>query len=94
MEIDLTEEQIAKAKACKDEEEILTAVKEEGIELSTEQLEADSGGCGTTEIAPCPNCGSTKVLIGGTEKTTRYTCTNCRALIFEKPARTTPRSIL
>lgn len=63
MEIGLTEEQITKANACKGQEEILTAVKEEGIELSAEQLEAVSGGCGTTEIPTRPNCGSKKVFI-------------------------------
>ena len=40
----LTEEQIAKVKACKSQEEILKLAKEEGIELTEEQLEAVSGG--------------------------------------------------
>ena len=34
----LTEEQIAKVKACKNQEEVLAIAKEEGIELSYEQL--------------------------------------------------------
>ena len=40
----LTEEQIAKVKKCKNQEELLKLAKEEGIELSNEQLEAVSGG--------------------------------------------------
>ena len=44
----LTEEQIAKIKACKSQEEMLALAKQEGIELTDEQLEAVSGGsaCG------------------------------------------------
>jgi len=52
----LTEEQIAKVKACKNQEEILKLAKEEGIELTNEQLEAVSGGCSGVEC--CPKCGS------------------------------------
>ena len=46
----LTKEQIKKAKACKSHEELLALAKEEGVELSSEQLEAISGGftCGYT----------------------------------------------
>ena len=43
----LTEEQIAKVKACKNNEELLQLAKDEGVELTEEQLEAVSGGCGT-----------------------------------------------
>lgn len=51
----LTEEQIAKIKACKNQEEILKIAKEEGIELSDEQLEAVSGGS-CHDGAWCPFC--------------------------------------
>ena len=58
----LTEEQIAKVKACKSQEEILAFAKEEGIELTEEQLESVSGGC-TEDISgnkgfsvTCPGC--------------------------------------
>jgi len=46
----LTPEQVEKAKACKSQEELLVLAKEEGIELTKEQLEAVSGGftCGYT----------------------------------------------
>ena len=41
---DLTDEQKAKAKACKTPEEILALAKDEGYELSDDELEAVSGG--------------------------------------------------
>ena len=41
---DLTEEQKAKAKACKTTEELLALAKEEGMELSADELESISGG--------------------------------------------------
>ena len=40
----LSEEQIAKIRACKSQEELLAQAKHEGIELTDEQLEAVSGG--------------------------------------------------
>ena len=57
----LTDEQIAKIKACKNNDEILSVAKEEGIELTDEQLEAVSGGnCITGER--CPHCNSDQVV--------------------------------
>ena len=58
----LTDEQIAKVKACKSQEEILQLAKEEGVELGEEQLEAVSGG-GCTVKPKCPFCKSERVLI-------------------------------
>ncbi len=55
----LTEEQIAKIKECKSQQEVLALDKEKGITLTDEQLEAVSGGCGTT--LSCQNCASTVV---------------------------------
>ena len=40
----LSEEQIAKIKACKSNDELLKLAQKEGIELTPEQLEAVSGG--------------------------------------------------
>lgn len=60
----LSEEQIAKVKACKNQEELLAVAKEEGIELTEEQLEAVSGGaCTATPAKPtvCPYCGSERI---------------------------------
>ena len=57
----LNEEQIAKAKACKNQNELLALAKAEGIELSDEQLEAVSGGFCSKTTEPCPKCGSTSI---------------------------------
>jgi len=40
----LTDEQIAKVKACKNAEEVLALAKSEGVELTSEQLETVNGG--------------------------------------------------
>ncbi len=66
----LTEEQIAKIKACKNQEELLKLAKDKGVELTDEQLTAISGG-GACSVASdvgdflnpfdCPECGSNKV---------------------------------
>ena len=51
----LSEEQIAKVKNCKSQEELLKLAKEEDVELTEGQLEAVSGGsCGDPLI--CPRC--------------------------------------
>ena len=58
----LTEEQIARAKECDNPEELLRLAREEGIELSDEQLAAVSGGiCTSTPDFVCPVCGSNKI---------------------------------
>ena len=57
----LSEEQIAKVKACKDVDELMSLAKREGVELTSEQLEAVSGGgCSSTIfcIPKCPECKS------------------------------------
>ena len=55
---DLTEEQKAKARACKTPEELLALAKEEGYELSDEELDAVSGGWCPSDGESCPlrNC--------------------------------------
>ena len=77
----LSEEQIAKIKECKNTEEVLAIAKEEGIELTDEQLEAVSGGCSKATIH-CPNCGSTNLTkrpIGFAHRVSGYrlTCNDC-----------------
>lgn len=66
----LTKEQIAKVKACKSHEELLKLAKEEGVELTNEQLEAISGGgacsvvstvCDFLNPFDCPECGSSNI---------------------------------
>ena len=80
----LSEEQIAKVKACKDNEELLKLAKEEGIELSNEQLAAINGGCVSDPESKknCPVCG-TKTEGKYIKRKSyygilfRYTCPNC-----------------
>ena len=56
---DLTPEQMEKAKACKTTEELLTLAKEEGVELSDEQLEGLSGGVDWKKLnCPWNDCDS------------------------------------
>lgn len=78
----LSEEQIAKVKACKNHEELLALAKEEGIELTSEQLSAISGGGACSVISDvgdyinpydCPKCGSNDVEKDGK----KYTCKKC-----------------
>lgn len=68
----LTEEQIAKVKACKNHEELLALAKAEGIELTDEQLSAISGGGACTIVSnigdainqsDCPFCGCNDVKV-------------------------------
>ena len=71
----LTEEQIAKLKACKSNEEILAAAKAEGIELTDEQLEAVSGGNCITDF-DCPRCNKT-IDYNSCDDYYNYTCPHC-----------------
>ncbi len=68
----LSEEQIAKLKECKDQEEMLAAAKEEGVELTDEQLDAVSGG--GCEDDECPYCRGKGVKIGDD----LWECTSCK----------------
>ena len=46
----LTEEQIASARECKSEEELLELARKEGVKLSDEQLAfVSGGGCGGSD---------------------------------------------
>ena len=55
----LTDEQIAKVKACKSHEELFALAKEEGVELTDEQLNMISGGClFSSTDNNCPHCGA------------------------------------
>ena len=76
----LTEEQIAKVKACKSQDELLKIAKEEGVELNEEQLEAVSGGCATPE-QECSIChGKAKYATSDTGITVCM-CPNCGTFI-------------
>ena len=80
----LSEEQIARVKACKNSDELLALAKEEGIELTDEQLTAISGGGACSVVSnlgdkintfDCPFCGyNGKFDKDGNE----ITCPKCR----------------
>ena len=52
---DLTPEQQEKARNCKTPEEVLALAKEEGYNLTDEELEAVSGGASWDCISDCPD---------------------------------------
>ena len=63
----LTDEQIARVKECKNSEELLALAKDEGVELTNEQLTAISGGGACSVVSDigdyinpndCPKCGA------------------------------------
>lgn len=51
---DLTPEQMEKARACKTPEDMLNLAREEGYELSEDELTAISGGVSWDCISDCP----------------------------------------
>ncbi len=59
---DLTPEQIEKGKACRTPEELLALAKEEGVELTDDQLDQISGGDAWGSIyahlLDCAYCGN------------------------------------
>ena len=60
----LTDEQLAKVKACKNSDELLALAKAEGIQLNDEQLAAVNGGCGVpTAPGKCPKCKSEHIHV-------------------------------
>ena len=71
----LTKEQIEKLKACKNNEEILKAAKEEGLELTDEQLEAVSGGACVDVI--CPVCSGPLWSYTKCDGVLYYECPHC-----------------
>lgn len=75
----LTEEQIAKVQACKNNDEVLALAKEEGIELNDDQLEAVNGGaCTCTAYGEtCPKCHSTNMARRDAIYGTVYICRDC-----------------
>ena len=81
----LTEEQIAKVKACENNEELLALAKAEGIELTDDQLAAaNGGGCTASTPSTCPFCGSSNIhyydqYVNQTKVSShrRYACDNC-----------------
>ena len=85
---DFTPEQIERARACKTQEELLELVKEEGVELTAEQLEQVSGGdmwdfmdgASRSFGLNCPKCSSNAFLLREQDGKTVYQCKYCGAV--------------
>ncbi len=79
---DLTIEQVEKVDACETPEEILALAREEGYELSDEEMRSISGGDWSPKEAlpQCPMCGSYAILINPMPGTgcAICTCGDCR----------------
>ena len=80
----LTEEQITRVKACKNAEEMLSVAKEQGVQLSDEQLQAVSGGgCSGTSTKLkegkllCPYCHSDDTCTTYKANSCYYYCFRC-----------------
>ena len=82
---DFTPEQVEMAKACKTAEELFDLAKQEGVELTDEQLDQVSGGVnwGITDNlekifnSGCPRCGSSTVLLSEQDGKPVYKCADC-----------------
>ena len=79
----LTDEQIEKVKSCKNHEDLLKVAKEEGIELTDEQLEAVSGGncfvpsCYTEKECPICHGHNNQKISSSDGKLVYYYCNDC-----------------
>lgn len=76
---DLTPEQQEKA-AGKSTAELIELAKENGVELSREQLDEIAGGGWSPSSAlddGCPKCGSLNVHVSSVGQTMLYTCNDC-----------------
>jgi len=84
----LSNEQIEKINRCKSNEEILDLAKKEGVELTSEQLDAVNGGAcepddNINNPGECPKCESTNTKFAGEHDAGRiawnsYECLNCK----------------
>ena len=79
----LTEEQIERIKNCKGQEEILKIAKEEGVELTDDQLEAVSGGCGFVEPTNCPHIIAITAIANLSLILTAQECFNQKSSLYE-----------
>lgn len=73
--VKFTKEQADKFAKCSSPEDILSLVKDEGIELTEEQIEQVSGG-GWDDPAGiyCPKCGSMLLGVSANEPYSCYWC--------------------
>ena len=81
----LTEEQIVKVKECKNQEELLSLAKKEGVELTEDQLNAvNGGGCFSTTKRFCPTCNkNTESKIVSTSWASKVYCKECGTYLYD-----------
>lgn len=104
MENEFTPELIEKAKQAKSAEELFSAAKENGVELSEDEardyfeqmnksgelsddeLDNVSGGCGGDNKPKCHQCGGTLEYTGSTfpRKSNYYACQRCHRICCPK----------
>ena len=89
----LSKQQIEKASKCKNEKELLALAKEEGVELTEEQLKSVNGGAcvdpeGKKTTKACPQChaATTGTYVETTPGDGKYhfVCLSCGYEWFEK----------
>lgn len=81
----LSKEQIERVNACRSQEELLALAREQGIELTDEQLDAINGGaCGSNKLS-CPKCGYNYYAQNAPN---RYACLKCGACFYEENGQT------
>lgn len=75
----LTKDQIERVRACSDAKQLLALARREGIELTSEQLEAIYGGACTSVKFKCPVCDSDNVkkILCPDASYDKYICQAC-----------------
>ena len=78
----LTPEQVERAKNCKSVAELVELAKNEGVEITDEQLNAIASGgigcwCHESLSDGCKKCGSHDIKVGNIGQIMKYTCKSC-----------------
>lgn len=78
----LTKEQLEKARSCRSSRELLDLAKQEGLELTEEQLQHVNGGgnCGQPDPEMCPHCQSMNTkwtYYDHSDNEIDYVCNDC-----------------
>lgn len=81
MKFDMTPEQLAKAEKCTTAQELLDFIRDEGIQLSDEDLEKATGGVSwdtrRTQMGICPLCSGQNVQQHGF----LLYCNDCQSVV-------------
>ncbi len=71
---DMTPEQIEEAKKLATPEQMLAYARDNGIDLTDDEMDSIAGGYGSGEAIVCPYCGSTDI---NTRVKEAYECRAC-----------------